>query len=371
MTVAANPFDRQWKMTRDDVLAAVARVGASGWYILGREVEGFEQALAAHEGRAHAVGCASGLDAIELALRALDLEPGQRVLTTPLSAFATTLAIVRAGGVPVFCDVDASGLLDLELAEACLNAHPDIRYAVTVNLYGHAVDRLALQALKERHGLKLVEDCAQSIGAGSHGQPAGGVGELATLSFYPTKNLGALGDAGAILSDDPALAERCRRLRHYGQQSSYEHVELGLNSRLDELQAAILATAFLPRLDAWTAARRAAAQRYTAALTPASRLQPLPQPAGSDSVWHLYPVLAPAGERDEALAALRAAGVQVNVHYPTLIPSQAAMSAVPQAVVWGELPRAEAIAARELSLPISPFLREDEIQAVIDAVQAL
>ncbi|MBL4844338.1 MAG: DegT/DnrJ/EryC1/StrS family aminotransferase [Planctomycetes bacterium] len=368
MTIKANPFGRQWELIQADVLAAVARVGASGWYILGEEVAGFEGELAAHEGRQHAVGCASGLDAIELALRALGIQPGDRVLTTPLSAFATTLAIVRAGGVPVFCDVDAAGLLDLELAERCLSEHSEIRYAVTVNLYGHVLDRVELQALKDRHGIKLVEDCAQSIGAASHGEPAGGVGDLATLSFYPTKNLGALGDAGAVLTDDAALADRCRRLRHYGQGARYEHVELGLNSRLDELQAAILRSAFLPRLDAWTAARRAIAKQYSEGLT---RLIPVPRPANSDSVWHLYPVLSPAGERDASLSALKAAGVQVNVHYPTLIPSQAAMNSVEGFLIWGQLSRAEDLAAREISLPISPLLREEEIQFVIDAVERL
>ena len=253
--ILLNDFQRQWADTRADVLDATERVGASGWYILGKNVESFERALAASFDRAFAVGCASGLDAIEIALRALGLRPGDKVLTTPLSAFATTLAILRAGGVPVFVDVDDHGLIDLARCEERL-ATGDIRAFVPVHLYGQPLPLPRLAELQARFAVALVEDCAQSALARFRGRSAGTVGAIAATSFYPTKNLGALGDGGALLTDDPALRDRCASLRNYGQTARYQHDELGLNSRLDELQAAILAQAFLPRLPAWTERRR-------------------------------------------------------------------------------------------------------------------
>src|SRR5688572_19225144 len=186
--ILLNDFRRQWLDTGDEVLAAVSRVGESGWYILGKAVAGFEAALAASLGASFCVGCASGMDAIEIALRALDIVPGSVVLTTPLSAFATTLAIVRAGGTPLFVDVDDSGNIDLELCEQLLGSRDDVRFMVPVHLYGHALDLERLEELKARHRLQIVEDCAQAIGAGSGHRKVGTVGALATVSFYPTKN---------------------------------------------------------------------------------------------------------------------------------------------------------------------------------------
>ncbi len=364
--VLPNDFKRLWADAGAEVLAAVAAVGERGWYVLGPEVRGFEGALAAALGRRQAIGCASGLDAIELALRALGLERGAKVLTTPLSAFATTLAIVRAGGVPVFVDVDGHGLLDLDRCAEALAADPSIRAMVPVHLYGQVADLARLEALRDRFGLSLVEDCAQCVGATWRGRPAGSVGQLAATSFYPTKNLGALGDGGAVTTDDPALADRCRALRDYGQSAKYVHDTLGLNSRLDELQAAILARAFLPRLAAWTARRRGIARAYAAALRhPLVRV--LGEPGGSEGVWHLFPVCVPTARREAFLRHLGARGVQAAVHYPRLIPRQPALAGC-AFEVRGELARAEELAATEVSLPIHPYLTDAEVERVIETV---
>ncbi len=365
-TVLLNDFKRQWEETGAAVMAAVEQVGASGWYILGSSVTAFETALSANLGLGFSAGCASGLDAIEIALRALELPVGGRVLTTPLSAFATTLAIVRAGGVPVFVDVDERGNLDLDLCERLLEARRDVSFAVPVHLYGQPLDLAHLGRLKERFGIRLIEDCAQAIGARSAGRTAGTVGDLAAFSFYPTKNLGALGDGGAVGGKSDALRAACQSLRNYGQGARYFHDRLGLNSRLDELHAAILESAFLPRLQGWTARRRQVAAHYREGLAnPAVR--PVTVASDAEPVWHLFPVLVPPTRRQDFQDHLNAAGVQTAIHYPKLIPDQAALRDTPFEVV-GALTRAQQFAAGEVSLPIHPHLTDDEIERVIAAV---
>jgi dTDP-3-amino-3,4,6-trideoxy-alpha-D-glucose transaminase len=367
-SVLLNDFKRQWTDTGAAVLEAVQRVGESGWYILGDSVARFERAFAASAGASFAVGCASGLDAIEIALRALGLEPGQRVLTTPLTAFATTLAIVRAGGVPVFADVDARGNLDLEKCGLLLERRRDIRYMVPVHLYGHSLDLGQLSSLQERFGVRIVEDCAQAVGARFAGRPVGSVGDLAAFSFYPTKNLGAMGDAGAISGRHEAQRAACSSLRNYGQSTRYVHDRLGLNSRLDELHAAILEGAFLPRLPEWTARRRQIAHAYRSAIqNPA--VTPLPVATEAEPAWHLFAVAVPPESRQGFHEHLQRAGEQSAVHYPRLVPDQEALNDVPFEVE-GELSRARALAASEVSLPMHPYLREDEVSLVIDAVNS-
>lgn len=371
--IGSRAFERQWSEIEADVLAAVAAVGASGWYILGENVRSFEKALAAACGRQAAIGVGNGLDAIEVALRALGLEAGERVLTTPLSAFATTLAILRAGGRPLFVDVDASGQLDLAAARACLEAHPEVRFCVPVHLYGHSLDLEALARLRDDFGLEIVEDAAQALGAGWSGpggeRRVGDVGRLLATSFYPTKNLGALGDGGAVLTDSPELAARCRSLRDYGQTAKYVHAELGLNSRLDELHAAILERAMLPRWSAWVARRAAIAARYLADLDH-PRVKPLPAPPGSRSVWHLFPVAVEAGaSRQGLLDHLKSHGVLGLVHYPLILPDQPCL-APGAAETFGDLPRARALAAGEVSLPITPDLTDGELDQVVAAIHA-
>lgn len=351
---------------KDDVLDAVAAVGASGRYILGDHVAELEAALAARLGAGQAVGVGSGLDALEIALRCLDVEPGERVLTTPLSAFATTLALVRLGAIPVFADVDGAGLLDLDECRRFLRQSRGVRGLLPVHLYGHALDLDALAGLREEFGLWIVEDCAQAVGATWRGRPVGTVAEVAATSFYPTKNLGALGDGGAVLTGSPAHAERARRLRNYGQEETYCHVEVGLNSRLDELHAAVLHRALLPRLAGLTARRREIAARYCAEIRCRELRLPRPGP-GSDSVWHLFPVLVKPGMRDAFVRHLRERGVETGAHYPTLISEQPALLRYGTFEVTSDLPRAHDFAANEVSLPVHPFLAEEELEHVIAA----
>jgi dTDP-4-amino-4,6-dideoxygalactose transaminase len=365
-TILLNDFKRQWVETGPAVMAAVKQVGESGWYILGESVTRFERALASRVTRGFAVGCASGLDAIEIGLRALDLPAGARVLTTPLSAFATTLGIVRAGGIPVFVDVDGVGNLDLERCERLLAARPDISYAVPVHLYGHPLDLQHLARIKQRFGLRIVEDCAQAINARFADQLAGTVGDLAAFSFYPTKNLGALGDGGAVAGDLDALADACQALRNYGQSHRYVHTRLGLNSRLDEVHAAVLESAFMPKLVEWTVRRQQIASRYLARLSN-PHVQPLPVDPSAQPVWHLFPVLVPAPRRQNFQDHLRDAGIQTAIHYPMLIPDQEALKQTPSEII-DDLSRAREIANGEVSLPIHPYLRDDETDRVIAAV---
>lgn len=367
--VQLNDFRAQWKALGDEVLAVVDRVGASGWYILGREVERFESALASAWGLPHAAGVGNGLDAIEIGLRCLGIQPGDRVLTTPLSAFATTLAVMRCGGFPVFVDTDASGLLDLERCRDLLSEDPRIRFLLPVHLYGHALDLERLEALRDDFGLAVLEDCAQAIGARFRGRAVGTVGQAAAVSFYPTKNLGALGDGGALLTPDEAIARRARALRHYGQSATYVHDEAGLNSRLDELHAAILGSVFLPRLADWTARRAGIATRYLSGIR-SGVVRPLPVPSGSDSVWHLFPVLCDPERRQAFRAHLSEAGISSGIHYPRLIPDQKALRSYSGHQIHGALPNATTLAQGEVSLPIHPFLRDEEIDRVMAAVSA-
>jgi dTDP-4-amino-4,6-dideoxygalactose transaminase len=360
--ILANDFAAQWDDLRDDALAAVDRVGRSGWLVLGAEVEQFERDLARWWGVEHAVGVASGLDAIEIALRCVGVGPGDRVLTTPLTAFATTLAILRAGAEPVWSDVDESGSLDLEAAGRVLAADPSIRALVPVHLYGHPLDPAALTELAERHGIAVVEDCAQSAGASRDGAPTGRAGVLAATSLYPTKNLGAMGDGGVLLTGDAGLAERARRLRNYGQAERYRHVEPGLNSRLDELHAAMLRSALLPRLDGWLRRRAEIAERYVEALGDSPVLRPI-RPTGGTSANHLFAVEVLDGE------ALKAAGVAVGRHYPLLCPDQPACAGVGSTA--GDLTMARRLAERELSLPLHPYLGEPDVERVVAACSGL
>lgn len=365
--VPANDFRALWDEIQSDVLAAVERVGKSGWYILGKEVRDFEIALAESWGLEHAIGCGNGMDAIEISLRAGGIQPGDKVLTTPLSAFATTMAINRAGGVPVFIDVDERGMLDLGLVEKLLERNGLIHWMVPVHLYGQCMDLGRLRQLRDRFALRIVEDCAQSIGAKFRREPCGTVGFAAATSFYPTKNLGAMGDGGALLTNDAMIAEAARKWRDYGQSEKYVHALPGLNSRLDELQAAILKDALLPRMAKYTAARMATAQAYRAGIQH-PQLRPIPYAEGSEEVNHLYPVLV-TGEREAFMKQMQAQGIGVGIHYPKLIPDQPAMQSIAHEVV-GELKQARAFAMQEVSLPMHPHLQPDQVQRVIAACNA-
>jgi len=365
--IAQIDFTRQWEAIGEKAVAALERVGASGRYILGKEVEGFETALAEHWGIAHAVGVGNGMDALEIGLRCLDLRPGEKVLTTPFSAFATTLAILRAGGMPVFVDVDDNGNIDLGQCRTVLARDPSIRFLVPVHLYGNPVDLDQLAQLGTGFGLQIVEDCAQAIGAKDRGRAVGTVGQLGATSFYPTKNLGALGDGGAVLTNDAALAARARSLRNYGQSAVYAHDERGLNSRLDEVQAAILSDALLPNLQLWTMRRRQIAERYRADIhNPALRM--LAPNHGTEPAWHIFSLFSE--KRDALRQHLSRAQIGNGLHYPRIIPDQAAMRPHGLFEIAVEPLNARRLAVSQLSLPVHPFLEDAEIAMVTDQCNA-
>ena len=365
-----NDFGRQWEDVREGALRVFEAVGRSGWYILGERVRRFEANLSVYWGLRETVGVASGLDAIEIALRAVGMRPGDRVLTTPLSAFATTLAIVRSGGIPVFCDTTEMGLIDLEEVRAALRAMPGIRFFVPVHLYGFPLDAVALRGLIDEFQLVCIEDCAQSIGATEGGQATGLTGLAAATSFYPTKNLGAMGDGGAILTADAGLAEKMRRLRDYGQSAKYRHTEIGWNSRLDELHAALLEEVFLPRLAGWNERRRQIASRYLERWS-STRVQPVASGVrGSrerQPSWHLFPAVVPVEEKASLQRWLRGNGILAGEHYPILIPDQAGLTGV-NSVCFGNLERARSLAAMEVSLPIHPYMTDGEVDRVLAAI---
>lgn len=364
LTVELNDFSRQWDSIGESAAAAFRRVGGSGWYVLGSEVAGFEAALARSWPIGHVIGTGTGLDALEIALRCLGVGAGDLVLTTPLSSFASTLAVLRAGAIPVFADVDRCGLLDLALCRKICAQEPRIRCLLVVHLYGCPLDLEALESLKRDFQLNVVEDCAQSIGATWKGRATGTVGQISATSFYPTKNLGSLGDGGAVLTSSSDLADRSRALRDYGRTSKYVHDEIGLNSRLDECQAAILGDALLPRLSEWAGRRRAIASRYRAEIR--NRWLELPEiPPQASSNFHLFPVLAPPGERDSFVRFLKARGIMTGCHYPRLIPEQRALVRYCDFQVLTELDQAKRFAENEVSLPVHHFLTDEEVDHVI------
>jgi dTDP-4-amino-4,6-dideoxygalactose transaminase len=342
------------------VRAAVDRVLTRGWFVLGPELERFEDAFARASGVSHAVGVGNGTDALYLILRALGVGPGDEVITTPLSAAFTALAIAMTGATPVFADIDASRLtIDPAAAEAAIT--PRTRALMPVHLYGQPADMRRLQEIAERRHLALVEDACQAHLATCEGRPVGTFGAAGAFSFYPTKNLGATGDGGAIVTNDAALAERLRRLRNGGQIERYRHIELGVNSRLDELQAAVLG-ARLPMLPAATSRRRELARRYRQALAGTDVRVPAEHDAGH--VYHLFPVLTRG--RDHLVSHLHDAGIGTLIHYPIPIHRQPAFAApLPASCTV-----AERVAAEVLSLPLHPQLTESEVDEVAAAVRA-
>ncbi|MFN7982295.1 MAG: DegT/DnrJ/EryC1/StrS family aminotransferase [Vicinamibacterales bacterium] len=341
-----------------DVRAAIERVVSSGWYVLGPEVSAFETEFAEACGAAHAVGVGTGTDAIALILRALGIGPGDEVITTPLSAAYTALAVMMAGARPVFADIDPERLtIDPAAVEAAVTSRT--RAILPVHLYGQAADMSALQRIAERHNLALVEDACQAHLSTSQGRPVGTIGVAGAFSFYPTKNLGALGDGGAIVTGDGALAARLRRLRNGGQTNRYHHQEPGLNSRLDEMQAAIL-RARLPYLRAWTNRRKTAAASYRTALAGAPVHVPREFDAGH--VYHLFVVRT--SHRARLQQHLTADGIETLVHYPVPIPRQPALSTESPA----DCPVAARACDEILSLPLHPGLTDQDVAAVAASV---
>ena len=342
------------------VRAAIDRVITSGWFVLGPEVEAFEAEFARACGAKYSVGVGTGTDAITLILRALDIGPGDEVITSPLSAAYSALAIMMAGARPVFADIDGERLtIDPQAVAAAVTSRT--RAILPVHLYGQAADMPALEAVAARHQLAIVEDACQAHLATSVGRPVGTIGIAGAFSFYPTKNLGALGDGGAVVTGDASLAERIKRLRNGGQISRYQHVEAGANSRLDEMQAAIL-RARLPLLPQWTARRREIASQYRERLGNAAFA--VPRECDPGHVYHLFPVLTQA--RTALQAHLAAAGIETLIHYPVPIPRQPALAAVQPR----QCPVADRICAEVVSLPMYPSLSDGAAATVADAAAA-
>jgi dTDP-4-amino-4,6-dideoxygalactose transaminase len=342
------------------VRAAIDRVVERGWFILGPELAAFEDEFAAASGSKYAVGVGTGTDALALALRAMGIGPGDEVITTPLSAAYSALAIMMAGATPVFADIDDERLtMNPAAAEAAVT--PRTAAILPVHLYGQPADMISLARIAERHGLAILEDACQAHLATCAGTPVGTFGAAGAFSFYPTKNLGALGDAGAITTNDAALADKLKRLRNGGQTDRYHHVEFGVNTRLDEIQAAIL-RARLKLLPAWTGRRRDLAARYRTALADG----PVRVMAEADPghVYHLF-VVRPA-DRAEFQAHMERAGIGTLIHYPVPIPRQRAFDGLGAA----DCPTADRACAEICSIPLHPALSDADAAAVVDAVRA-
>ncbi|MDR3416825.1 MAG: DegT/DnrJ/EryC1/StrS family aminotransferase [Nevskia sp.] len=360
-----------YRALQPEIDAAVAHALGSGWYILGTEGRSFETEFAAWLGTAHAVGCGNGTDALALALRGLGIGPGCAVATVSHTAVATVAAIEMAGATPVLLDIDpATYTLDPAALAALLDKPPvglpPIRAVIAVHLYGQAADLDAILPLCERHAVVLVEDCAQAHGATLHGKRLSNFGEVACFSFYPTKNLGALGDGGAVATADPALAAELAALRQYGWRQHYVSDVVGINSRLDELQAAILRAKLL-HLDAGNARRGAIAEVYDAALADGPVAPPARRADGTH-VFHQYVIRV--RDRAAVQAALRAQGIGTGVHYPVPVHLQPAYRG---RVALGPTgcQATEAAAAEVLSLPMYPELTEAEVARVAAALRTL
>jgi dTDP-3-amino-3,4,6-trideoxy-alpha-D-glucose transaminase len=339
--------------------AAIARVVRRGWFVLGPELDAFERQFAEACGAGRAVGVGTGTDALAIALRVLGIGPGDEVITSPLSAAFSALAIMMTGARPVFADIDPDRLtLDPRAAAAAVTSRTAA--IMPVHLYGQAADMTAMAAVAARHDLAIVEDCCQAHLATCEGRPVGSFGELAAYSFYPTKNLGALGDGGAITTSDASLADRAHRLRNGGQTDRYHHAEFGVNSRLDELQAAVLGVrlALLPR---WTARRRELARRYREALAGIDTVG-VPPERDAGHVYHLFPVRSAA--REAMQAHLKARGVETLIHYPVPIPAQAALAKEAPA----DCPIARRVCAEVFSLPLYPALPDEAVAQVAGAL---
>jgi dTDP-4-amino-4,6-dideoxygalactose transaminase len=357
--IPMNGFLREPEALRERELAAVERVLRSGWYILGTEVEAFEKQWAAVIGTRHAVGVGNGMDAIEIGLRALGVGSGDEVITTPMTAFASVLAIIRAGATPVLADIDPkTALMSLESVKRCLSR--ETRAVLLVHLYGQVDNISAWKRFCADAGLHLVEDCAQAHLAGFDGIRAGAAGVAGAFSFYPTKNLGAIGDGGALTTSDDAIAAKARQLRNYGQSVRYHHPELGLNSRLDELQAAMLSVR-LNVLEESTARKKAIAHAYREGI--ANRRVRLLAPAAQEAshVYHLFVITC--DERDRLAEHLRSRGIETLIHYPVPVHLQPPCTGLRRDPVG--LKHAEQHGRICLSIPCHPQLTDSEVNTVI------
>jgi dTDP-4-amino-4,6-dideoxygalactose transaminase len=346
------------------LMEAIEGTVRSGWYIRGEETTAFEREYAAFTGAKHAVGVGNGLDAIALALRALGIGPGDEVIVPSNTFIATWIAVAQAGAHPVGVEpIAGQWTIDPARVEAAIT--PRTRALIPVHLYGQPADLDELLAVAKKHRLVVVEDAAQAHGARYDGRRIGAHGDVVAWSFYPGKNLGALGDGGAVTTDDADVADRVRMLGNYGSSQKYVNELLGSNSRLDEIQAAVLRVK-LRQLDVWNARRRAVAQRYTQELAGIPGLSLPVIAAGREHVWHLFVVDHP--ERDDLQKHLASRGIQTLIHYP--IPPHLSGAFVPLGLAEGTFPIAEQAARTHLSLPIGPHLSDENVTRIIDACRS-
>jgi dTDP-4-amino-4,6-dideoxygalactose transaminase len=362
--ILMNDFKAEPVELRESMVAAAQRVLESGWYVLGGEVSAFERQWASACGASHGVGVGNGMDAIEIILRAKDIGPGDEVITTPMTAFATVLGVLRAGATPVLADIDSgTGLMSSESVQRCLSERT--RAVLLVHLYGQVRDMDTWLQLCKDEQIHLIEDCAQAHLATWGGAVAGSFGAAGAYSFYPTKNLGAPGDAGMLVTNDEAMAHRAQQLRNYGQSVRYHHPIAGLNSRLDEIHAAILAER-LKWLPGFTKRRQQIAANYQSGITnPLVRLAEAPQEELAH-VHHLY--VLNCVERDRLIEHLEDCGVQSLIHYP--IPVHRQEPCVDLRRDPAGLSASESHAATVLSIPCHPHMTDSQVEQVIDAVNS-
>lgn len=353
---------RQVKKIRREINAAIKRVLDSGKFVMGQEVEKFETEFSSYVGRGYGVGVNSGTDALKIALKALGIGEGDEIITTANTATPTVSAIRETGGIPLLVDVDDRFLMDVKKIGAAVTSKT--KAILPVHLYGQPADMPTIMDLARKHKLKVVEDCAQSSGAAIGEKKAGDFGDAACFSFFPTKNLGACGDGGIILTNDKNIADTCKRLRRYGMEDSYHALMEGYNSRLQEFQAAILRTK-LPHLASYNKRRQAIAKRYIKEIknryveTPKTR-------AGATHVFHLFVIKVDA--REKFLEHLRGNGVGYGIHYPVPIHLQKAYQFL--GYKEGDFPNAENASKKIVSLPIFPELTEKEVAYVIETINA-
>ncbi len=367
MNVPLIDLRAQYASIRDDLREAVDRVFESQHFVMGPEVAALETEIAAYCQTTEAIGCASGSDALLLTLMALNVGPETEVVTTPFSFFATASAIARLGARPVFVDIDPLTYnLNVDLVEAAIT--PRTRVVLPVHLYGQCADMDQLMALCKAKNLIMTEDAAQAIGAEDRGRRAGSMGFAGSFSFYPTKNLGAAGDAGIITTNDTEFASRVRRLRVHGGLTEYQHIEVGINSRIDAVQAAVL-RAKLPYLDQWSNARAQKAQKYTELIEAANlNIRVTPPLVKSDNrhIFHQYVVRVPE-HRDALMEHLKTRGVATKVYYPIPLHLQECFAYLGYKA--GEFPEAEQAARETFALPLYPELTTEQQEYVVNAIR--
>ncbi len=358
----------QHQPIRDEVLAEVIRVIDSQKFIMGEDVQKLEQDVAAYSNAQFAVGCASGSDALFLALLGLEIRPGDEVLTTPYTFFATAGAIHRAGAVPVFVDVEAATFnMDMNRVADVLSAHPKIRAIIPIHLFGGCADMDPLCAMARERGIPVIEDAAQSIGSEYRGRRAGSIGAVGCFSFFPSKNLGGYGDGGMLTTSDPALRERLAALRVHGSKRKYYHDWVGVNSRLDALQAAVLRVKFR-HLDSWTRGRQrnAALYRKLLAELDVPVTAPVEAPYQTRHIYNQFCILAP--KRDRLQAYLKECGIGTEVYYPLPLHLQVCFRDLGYKA--GDFPVSERLAKESLALPVHSELSADEIARICRTVKA-